>query len=399
MSKKSKGPKRDKKLDVQVMQTMRNRGIFNHLHASLLTDVADIVQDSEYDAFKPYKTIKDDVDSKIAAEIVMEYLKRHGMTDTLRCIAIETRNKLAPKPPSGLLKKELNIDVQSGFIEAIHEEWNKNSDDYLAQNDADLQQTIQQRLQALPLNTKKAKASVKTSQPPPVKPVEGTPAKPSEYHDDSVIPAKTQNLDSFDDAEDFDEPPPTKPKRGKKKGGKKKKAAANSPRQQSLDQEFESWDNDDQPSSPKASMTKPINDDKSLDNEFDDDDDEPPMTLKGKKTANAGKAKPNNAIKQPSRSTPSTNEFDDDDEDILDVNDDDSLDKLPPKRTAPRPVASKPIKYDDDDDFDNELLDGLESDQPKKSKAAPAKGGKKPVGKVKKTDSSLDSADLELDFD
>ena len=115
--------KEKKKFDVQVMRLLSEHGILNMLNATMVTDIADEVNKSPYDALKPYKDLKDDIDNQIAMEIVLQFLKNKKMEETLRCISVETNKKMIPKPSSGIVKRELGIAESDDAIYDIFQDY------------------------------------------------------------------------------------------------------------------------------------------------------------------------------------------------------------------------------------------------------------------------------------
>lgn len=118
-----------KQLDLDVVQTLNQNGIFNYLQAGMVADIADEVQKSEFDSMKPFKNFPTDINSKIAEEIVFEYLTRHNMTNTIQCIVSETNRQVIPKlQPSGNIKSQLNVDGNDNYLRSVLDEYNQNRD-------------------------------------------------------------------------------------------------------------------------------------------------------------------------------------------------------------------------------------------------------------------------------
>lgn len=149
-----------KQLDFNVVSTLTQNGIFNYLQAGMVADIADAVQQSEFDSMKPYKDFKTDIDSKLAEEIVFEYLTRHNMTNTIQCIVSETNREIIPKlQPSGNIKSKLNIDGNDNYLRHVLDEFNQYKDAIFDQYHNELIAQINDRISKLGLSKPKHKSS------------------------------------------------------------------------------------------------------------------------------------------------------------------------------------------------------------------------------------------------
>ncbi|OHS95250.1 hypothetical protein TRFO_02233 [Tritrichomonas foetus] len=108
----------NKALDIQVMAKMRDLGIFGHLNAHFLSDFAVAVQDSDLDSLKMYKDVKNTTDYQLAADFVIQYLKRHHLEYTLNAVSAETNDKIIP--PKNITKDVLHFKSKDYFEEALN---------------------------------------------------------------------------------------------------------------------------------------------------------------------------------------------------------------------------------------------------------------------------------------
>lgn len=255
----------NKELNLHVMRVLMENGILNKVHAGMLTDVAAAVQDSPYDAMKPYKTIKHDTDSEIAAEIVFEFLKRHEMWDTIKCIQTETRSDLKAREPSGIVKQHLSIPGKQNILSSLIEKWNEVTP--TAENREVLKNGIAERLGAL-----SGKKRSKGSEQAEVK-QEPSPAKPA-----SPKAAKKEPVKKNDEFDSFDEDtPPAKPS---------PKAVQKPAKKVTTPQDVDDFDvlSSDEPPPPKKQQKKHVS--KPADDDFDDFDEPEPQPVK-KRTVSA----------------------------------------------------------------------------------------------------------------
>ena len=376
--------KQKKQLDLQVLQQLVDGGILNHLHAGMLTDVAETVQHSDCDAMKPYKTFKRDENNKIAAEIVFEYLTRHEMWETIRCIETESEGQLnagVVKRPSGLVGSKIQIKGTDQLVEKFVEDWfqllDQNSE-FLSDNARDLKEKLAARLD----NCKRTSRRASTSKP--ASPVQAKPAPAAKPQQ------KKQGGDDFADSDsDLPQLPPAKkpanpPKKSdefadfssdetpKKKPGKPVTTLMN-------DDDFDSFD---EPSPRAKSPAKPAkNDSGDFTNSFQDGDDEP-ETFADKRVK--PKAKPLPKAKSDKSESSGLQDLDD----MLD-----ELDDPPPaKKPALAKTAPKRTTEFADDDFESV------SDSPQPKSKAPAQTRKtQPVGMGSDDDISLGLSDDSID--
>lgn len=136
-----------KQLDFEVVRTLTQNGILNYLQSGMIADIADAVQQSEFESMKPYKAFRTDIDSKLAEEIVFEYLTRHNMTNTIQCIVSESSRELAPKlNPSGNVENKLNVSGKDNYLHQILIDYNQNVENIFNQYHTNLINKINERL-------------------------------------------------------------------------------------------------------------------------------------------------------------------------------------------------------------------------------------------------------------
>ena len=109
--------KEGKNLDINVMAKMRDLGIFGHLNARMLSEFASAVQDSNLDSLKMYKDVNQSTDFQLAADFVIQYLKKHHLSYTLSTMKSETQNKISP--PSDITEDILHFKSDDFIQEAL----------------------------------------------------------------------------------------------------------------------------------------------------------------------------------------------------------------------------------------------------------------------------------------
>ena len=140
----------NKQFDVDVMKLLVSNGILNSIQAKLVTEISSVVANSEFEAMKPYREIRTDIDNQIATEIVFEYLRKHNMTETIRCIELETKGKLVP-PATSNISKEIGINEKEDILHHTILDFEKKVQNALiAQNHDSLIEQIRQRYADLP---------------------------------------------------------------------------------------------------------------------------------------------------------------------------------------------------------------------------------------------------------
>ena len=382
--------KQKKQLDLKVLQQLVDNGILNHLHAGMLTDVAETVRHSDCEAMKPYKTFKRDENSRIASEIVFEYLTRHKMWETIRCIETETEGQLNAgvlKRPSGLVAKTLKISGSSELIGKFVGEWQQLLDqnsEFLADNSRELKEQLSARLDQCKKKSHRASESkpapAPTQKPKPKPPAAAKPGNDDVAESDSDLPQlppskKTKPTTQKDDEfADFSSDPPAKP--SNKKPAKPVTTLTN-------DDDFDSFD---EPSPRSKSPAKPTkNDSGDFTNSFQDGDDEP-ETFADKR--GKPKAKPLPQARKAAEKSESSGLQDLDD--MLDQLDD----PVPAKKPSLTKTTAKQTTGFADDDFESVS----DSPQPK-GKAKPAAQTRKvqPVGMGSDDDISLGLSEDSLD--
>lgn len=319
---------RNKELDSQVITLLLNKGVFNQVRANTLANLANEIQSSSFDSMKVYKTIKSDIDHKLASEIVFEYLKRNKMENTIRCIQSETQNKLRPTPISNDVNSNIGISEKENVLHQVVHTYFENSADIFTKYHDSLINDVKKRIQDIgkakpsPEKPKEKKSQTisytpsqtstptsqagqlaKTQKQVPAKKDESSSEIDFDLNDDDIpaqktAPKTTTNAKAstqqpkkqsessdivFDDLDDFDNPnttpkPATKP-------------ATNAPAAQTVkaanDSDFSSFNDDDfddnvQPSPKQDNKSPNQNKPKNEVDDFFDDDQEPPLLTQAK---------------------------------------------------------------------------------------------------------------------
>lgn len=150
-----------KAFDVQVMAKMRDFGAFNQFNAEFLTDVSHAIQESNFNTLKPYKKPRATIDHQIASQIVLNYLTKHNMVQTIECIKSETEGAIVKTDMSDEIAKNIGLETND-YLHEIVQKWNQESDTILEINNSNLSQTIMNRLQSIqPQNEPQTQAGPK----------------------------------------------------------------------------------------------------------------------------------------------------------------------------------------------------------------------------------------------
>lgn len=330
-------------LDLQVVSLLQNQGIFNHVRANTLNNLANEVQSTNIESMKCYKTIRTDSDYKLANEIVFEYLKRHNMETTINCIQTETKNKLQPTQVSNDVQNELNISQKENVLHHVLHFYNENIEDIFNKYHDSLINDINERINNIGKSKPKANKSPKAT----TAPISQSNSKSNITQDQNSKtqnPVKKEESSSIEfDLNDDDIPTPSKTQTNTKSSSQNntKSSAQNNVKSESSDLHFDDISDFDKPATAsKPATTKQLTQSvkKVSDSEFSDFDED--IELED----NAAPPAKQNSNKSPNQSKPK-NESDDFD---LDFDEDAS----PPKQNK-SPNQSKP-KNEIDDFFDDD---------------------------------------------
>jgi hypothetical protein len=135
-----------KAFEIAVMREMRECGVLNQLNASFLSRSADAIQGSEFDSLKPYKTLRGSVDDKIAAALVLRYLRAHHLQQTLNCVDAETQSTLPVATEAEI--REVGIG-KTGGLPQLWNYWEGHRDEIRDRNEAELRDVITTRLEGI----------------------------------------------------------------------------------------------------------------------------------------------------------------------------------------------------------------------------------------------------------
>lgn len=194
-----------KQLDLKVLTMMLEYGILNHLHSKMITNVAQLVSDIDCQPMKPYKTVKHGENDTVAAEFVFDYLRKHQMWDTIRCIETETNGELSQavlKKPTGIISREFKITEKEGLLATFTSQWLQMLQDtqIVAENAEHLKQGIAARLEGLQSRKHSRKTQESKKQPDTTSKAATTKAIPPQLpkKPSAVQPEELSDLDDVD---------------------------------------------------------------------------------------------------------------------------------------------------------------------------------------------------------
>jgi hypothetical protein len=140
----------EKRRNMDVLGTLTEFGILNHLHASMMARIAEVALNSPYDLMKPYKDIKDDEDSRIALGLVLDYIQHMHLTETEQTLSCEVSGQLPIARPQ-VINSELRLgEGRSSGLARLCDSWMRNSQTIVQQNQDRLLSDISHRLNSLP---------------------------------------------------------------------------------------------------------------------------------------------------------------------------------------------------------------------------------------------------------
>ena len=354
--------KQKKQLDLNVVRLLQTNGIFNYIHAHTVTEISAAVQSSNIDAYKFFKNIKTDPDNLIAQQVVLQYLQRHKMTETLRCIALETKNRMSPGGIPKEVQTNLDISEKENVLYHIVNLYMTKMETIVSENQNKLKKKITDRLNNL-------------DNAPPSKP------SPQSKPQAKTTSPKPSSLSMVGD-DDFDDFSSTQ----------NKKTAPSPQKQESSSIDFDmDFDNDDIPSPSKKTpttsqnpkSTQKISESSEPDLSFDDSAPSSKMPVRPK-------GSPVNAAK-PSNVVPAGNSFDQSSDFDSYLNDTPPPSKPTTTSTNAKPAA-KPIVQSKNEGSDSFNFDD-DDDEPPMLKTAQAKNAPQAI-----TNESSGFDDLDLDL-
>jgi hypothetical protein len=137
----------DKKtVEIAVMKEMRDLGILDHLNASFLSRSASVIRESEFDSLKPYKEIRTNEDDSIAAALVLSYLRKYGLYETVNCVQAEVDPPLAPASDAQI--RNIGLGKNAG-LEQMVKHWESHRTSILRRNVAELRNAFATRLDGI----------------------------------------------------------------------------------------------------------------------------------------------------------------------------------------------------------------------------------------------------------
>lgn len=130
------------------MEKMKENGTFYDLHARLLANLAEEIQNTDLHGLKPYKTLKTDLKYQIANDIVLRYLSGKKMNNTLKAIMAESGEKVKLHPDPKWAASKLNYQSGDAFHE-LNLFINECADRVFYENREILKEGLKSRLQEL----------------------------------------------------------------------------------------------------------------------------------------------------------------------------------------------------------------------------------------------------------
>lgn len=134
----------------QILDGLTQKGILNELQSRFLSNVAQFIQTTDYDVFKPHRERRQTPEYEIAEIIVAQYLKTKNMTHTLQSIQNEFKideKEIDPdSEKSTQITKKIKIEKNGLWIHQIVNDWNKNKEVLIKQNKEYDRQMVKNRL-------------------------------------------------------------------------------------------------------------------------------------------------------------------------------------------------------------------------------------------------------------
>ncbi|KAK8866423.1 hypothetical protein M9Y10_009385 [Tritrichomonas musculus] len=139
----------------EVLENMRNNGTMNALQSLYISKIAAIIKDSDtLNSLKPYKTFRTDKAYIIASQIVIQYLQKKSLDNSLQTISDESEDAINFSN-SNLVADTLNIHSDGIWLTDLLNDWNSSKMNYLSNNKSLFFKRLQERLDdVLPENEK-----------------------------------------------------------------------------------------------------------------------------------------------------------------------------------------------------------------------------------------------------
>ncbi|EAY21089.1 hypothetical protein TVAG_282590 [Trichomonas vaginalis G3] len=138
-----------KQLNVNVMEAMRKNGAFFDLHARLLANLSEAVQQSDIEGLKPYKQIKKEEIYSVATECILRYLKLHKMENTFRACVAESGNTFKLNSNRSYAEEYINCDDCPDPIHEVLIDFKQHYDEIFFDNRDQLRAQLTERLSVL----------------------------------------------------------------------------------------------------------------------------------------------------------------------------------------------------------------------------------------------------------
>lgn len=139
----------------EVLENMRNNGTMNALQSLYISKIAAIIKESDaLNSLKPYKTFRTDKAYIIASQIVIQYLQKKSLDNSLQTISDESEDAINFSN-SNLVADTLNIHSDGIWLTDLLNDWNSSKMNYLSNNKSLFFKRLQERLDdVLPENEK-----------------------------------------------------------------------------------------------------------------------------------------------------------------------------------------------------------------------------------------------------
>ena len=134
---------RVERLKIQILDGLKKKGILNDLQARFLCNVSEFIQTTNFDVFKPHKDPRRTPAYEIAESIVIQYLQKKNMKNSLKSTKNELNGKISNNQDTA---KKIKVNESSLWIHQIVSEWNKNKKEILKQNRNQRRKLLSQRL-------------------------------------------------------------------------------------------------------------------------------------------------------------------------------------------------------------------------------------------------------------
>jgi len=138
-----------KQLNVRVMESMKKNGSFYDLHAKLLSRLSEEIKGSDISCMKPYKSLKGEKPFQVAEDMVVRYLTKNKMENTLRSMQSEFPGSFIPRKKDGFAESHLELEPSNQPILSLFTLMNSEMDSVFFENRDMLREKLAERLSAM----------------------------------------------------------------------------------------------------------------------------------------------------------------------------------------------------------------------------------------------------------